>query len=104
MPWQNYLTTIFKLNDLGSQYDSLTTVQGSTYTDINLENGKEYCYKVKTIGTYGIGGILSPLVNFSQEICGTPLDTVPPCPPTLSVTNPCIDGDPNLPEDAFKIH
>ena len=102
VPWQNYLTTIFKLNDLGSQYDSLTTVQGSTYTDINLENGKEYCYKVKTIGTYGIGGILSPLVNFSQEICGTPLDTVPPCPPTLSVTNPCIDGDPNLPEDAFK--
>ena len=102
IPWQNYLTTIYKLNDQTAQFDSIATVQGTTYPDENLVNGKQYCYKVRTIGTYGIGGILNPLINFSQEICGTPLDTVPPCSPKLTITNPCLENATNLPEDAYK--
>ncbi|MBK7344604.1 MAG: hypothetical protein IPJ06_16820 [Saprospiraceae bacterium] len=29
------------------------------------------------------------LINLSQENCGIPLDTVPPCPPVLEVSNIC---------------
>ena len=32
---------------------------------------------------------LTPIFNDSQEACGIPLDTVPPCPPVLEVTNIC---------------
>ncbi len=102
VPWQNFLTVIYKQNDLTFQFDSIAIVQGTSYSDENLINGQQYCYQVKTIGTYGIGGILSPLFNFSQIICGTPLDTVPPCPPKLSITNPCLENIPNLPEEAYK--
>jgi gliding motility-associated-like protein len=34
----------------------------------------------------------SPIVNFSQEACGIPIDTVPPCIPTLSITNDCLNN------------
>ena len=31
------------------------------------------------------------ILNYSQEICGTPIDTVPPCPPLQTVVPPCSD-------------
>ena len=31
----------------------------------------------------------SPLLNFSQKQCGSPLDTIPPCPPSFSVDHSC---------------
>jgi len=59
-----------------------------------LINGNEYCYYVESEGSYGIPRIVSPLFNNSQEKCGIPLDTIPPCPPTLEVTNICDEeGD-----------
>jgi gliding motility-associated-like protein len=36
------------------------------------------------------------LFNLSQEVCERPIDTIPPCPPTLEVSNNCNeanDGD-----------
>ncbi len=101
VPWQNYIYTIYRLNTQGT-FDSIGYSLTTSYRDKNLINGISYCYKVKSTGTYGIAGVLTPLFNNSQEICGTPLDTVPPCPPTLSITNNCNDkGDP-LPEELFK--
>ncbi len=41
------------------------------------------------MGSYNITGVMSPLINLSQKACGTPLDTIPPCPTTLSVCNLC---------------
>ena len=35
---------------------------------------------------------LSPLVNYSQEVCVVPIDNVPPCAPTLKVINACSSG------------
>lgn len=102
VPWQNYQTTVYRLNESTGVYDSIGIVAGLSYTDNNLVNGREYCYKVRTAGTYSIDGIADPLFNFSQESCGTPLDTVPPCAPELSVGNPCLEGKPDLPEDAFS--
>ena len=32
---------------------------------------------------------MAPLVNYSQEVCGVPVDLTPPCPPTLALENDC---------------
>jgi hypothetical protein len=44
-----------------------------------------YYYKVKTRGTYGNPGILSPLENFSQITSGLISDTIPPCKPVVTI-------------------
>jgi gliding motility-associated-like protein len=61
----------------------------STYRDEGLINGREYCYKVQSSGSYGVADINSPLLNFSQEACEVPIDNVAPCPPTLEVDDIC---------------
>ena len=89
VPWTNFRYDIFKLNRATSQYDSIGTTTATTFTDNNVLNKVEYCYYIKAVGSYGINGVTSPLINLSQRVCGTPIDTVPPCPPTLVVTNNC---------------
>ncbi|HMG16172.1 MAG TPA: gliding motility-associated C-terminal domain-containing protein, partial [Saprospiraceae bacterium] len=101
VPWQNYLYTIYRQNALNT-FDSIGYSLTTSYSDKNLINGISYCYKVKSTGTYGIAGVLSPLINYSQENCGIPLDTVPPCPPTLTVSNNCTDNGEPIPEELFK--
>lgn len=92
VPWANYEYAIFRQNTSGT-FDSIGMSTVQEYSDMNLVNGQEYCYYVRSEGTYGIDSIPSPLFNLSQENCGTPLDTIPPCPPTLEVTNICDDID-----------
>ena len=87
-PWDNYAYVILRKNASGG-FDSLTTVAGNSYTDRNLVNGREYCYKIRALGTYGIEDLPSPLLNHSQEVCGRPQDNVPPCPPTIKVATIC---------------
>lgn len=89
VPWTNELYVIYRLNEITSQYDSIGTSIVPYYIDDELVNGKTYCYKVKSIGTYGTEGITDPLINFSQEECGIPNDNEPPCPPVLSVEADC---------------
>ena len=91
VPWDNYRYTIFRKNAAGT-FDSLATVIESPYTDGGLVNGQEYCYMVRSEGTYGVEGIQTPLYNRSQELCAVPMDNVPPCPPQLRVENPCGDN------------
>ena len=88
VPWDNFSYVVFRENDLGG-FDSIATVSEATYTDRELVNGEDYCYKIMSLGSYGVEGIESPLKNNSQEACGTPLDDVPPCPPILTVANIC---------------
>ena len=88
VPWDNYQYVIFRENDLGG-FDSIAVVSDPTYTDRELINGVSYCYKIMSLGSYGVEGIISPLKNNSQVACGIPMDDVPPCPPTLTVTNIC---------------
>jgi gliding motility-associated-like protein len=88
VPWNNSKYIIYKENISGI-FDSIGVSLQPMYSDQNLINGKEYCYKVKSIGTYGIERIITPIINDSQEECGIPLDTIPPCPPELEVSNIC---------------
>ncbi len=89
VPWGNYRYDIFRKNDLTGMFDSIGSSATRNYADRNLLNGKEYCYYVRSAGTYSIGGVVNPILNKSQEACGVPIDTIPPCPPVLTVSNLC---------------
>lgn len=91
VPWDNYSYDVFKRN-AGGSFDSIATVATTTYRDTGLINGTEYCYLIRAVGTYGVGGIPSPLTNRSQINCGRPFDNVAPCPPTLAVESICDKG------------
>jgi len=64
----------------------------NTYTDLGLVNGVQYCYKIKTFGHYSLPEIHAPLINWSQENCGTPSDFTAPCAPTLTLEQDCDLG------------
>lgn len=86
VPWGNYSYVIFREGLITpGVYDSLTTVIDTFYKDENLTNGVSYCYVIKAIGTYNIVPLPDSLINFSQKVCATPRDNVPPCPPTLTI-------------------
>ena len=89
VPWSNFKYDIYRLNRLTNQFDSLSTTSNTNYSDTNVQNKVEYCYFIKSFGTYGIPSVASPIENWSQRICGTPIDTVPPCPPVLNISNNC---------------
>lgn len=88
VPWENFAYTIFRENGSGG-LDELATVNDPIYRDEGLMNNVEYCYIVRSQGTYNISGVPDPLLNRSQRVCSTPFDNVPPCPPELTVTNLC---------------
>jgi len=89
VPWGNYSYVIYRKNDVTQLFDSIGVSSTNEYDDRGLVNGKEYCYYVKSIGTYSIGGVADPLINLSQHACSAPIDLIPPCPPTLLVKNLC---------------
>ncbi|MEO7175265.1 MAG: gliding motility-associated C-terminal domain-containing protein [Saprospiraceae bacterium] len=101
VPWENLSYTVFRFNDISGVFDSIAKVSAPSYIDQPLENLKSYCYKIRASGSYGLPDIPSPLINFSQENCGTPIDTVPPCAPVLAITNPCNSADPTDPQTEF---
>ncbi|MDP4291028.1 MAG: gliding motility-associated C-terminal domain-containing protein [Bacteroidota bacterium] len=89
VPWNNYKYVIYRRNPSTSQLDSIGVSTTPAYTDLNLVNGQNYCYVVKAIGTYGSSGLIDPLINLSQEACGSPSENVVPCPPTLALETLC---------------
>ena len=74
----------------------LDTIAVPFWTDTGLVNGNSYCYRVRTLGTYGAEGILDPIENWSAIRCATPYDLEPPCPPVFSV-------DPDCPEEQVSV-
>lgn len=102
VPWDNYRYDIFRKNDATGDFDSIGTTTSGIYLDRGLSNGKEYCYYVRSVGTYSIGGVIDPIVNLSQEKCGVPIDTVPPCAPVLAVNNLCNGGSSNFPDPPYE--
>lgn len=88
-PWQNKSYVVYRKLPGSNAYDSLLTTNLPAFTDKNLKNNKTYCYRVKSIGGYDLPGIISPIINYSHQNCGSPLDTIPPAAPVLSVASDC---------------
>ncbi len=89
VPWTNSEYTVYRLNPATSQFDSIGTTALQTFTDSSLANGLTYCYKVRSTGAYSAPGIISPLINYSQEVCGEPEDNEPPCAPVVTMAPDC---------------
>ncbi len=88
-PWQNSEYVIYKYSNYSGNYDSIAASTNEYYIDANLINGNEYCYYVKSIGSYNMDGIVNPIINLSQKNCETVIDITPPCPPKLSGHSIC---------------
>jgi gliding motility-associated-like protein len=88
-PWLNTDYEIYRKDPGASTYQWIGFTNNKKYTDTGLENGLEYCYYVKSIGTFSTSGLIDPIINYSQKACGIPYDNVPPCPPMLSVWPDC---------------
>jgi len=89
VPWKN---TNYFLEEVDKNTGTLSELDQSEFCDFkhsNLENSTEYCYRIKTDGTYGLNLEPRSLINYSQIVCGIPLDTIGPCPPIVQVQNPC---------------
>ncbi|MCO6463181.1 MAG: gliding motility-associated C-terminal domain-containing protein [Saprospiraceae bacterium] len=95
-PWANTQYKIYKQDNAG-QFILIGTSDLPEFTDKNLSNDSTYCYKVETIGTFGIQNIEDPIINFSQVVCQQPIDNVPSCPVDIKVVNICdrLTGDVN---------
>ncbi|MBD0402467.1 gliding motility-associated C-terminal domain-containing protein [Flammeovirga sp. EKP202] len=87
-----------------SLYDSVyVNTEGLRYTDNGtalepLDDRKLYSYYVSTVGSYQQPIIAEPLINKTQELTVELLDTIPPCPPILTLKNyddGVILNDPN---------
>ncbi len=96
VPWTNQSYVVFEY-DLASNtiIDTLDTVDSASYAVTELVNGQEYCYLIQTIGSYTGGGLLDPVLNFSQVTCAIPEDRVPPCPPLQPLIQTDCDLDEN---------
>jgi gliding motility-associated-like protein len=89
VPWINTSYDFFRLNQFTGVFDSVGTTNQLTFVDNSLENGKEYCYYVRSFGGYMDNNMPKNLVNLSQIACTTPVDNEPPCSPQLRVTSKC---------------
>lgn len=89
VPWTNTQHVIYRQNPVTLTYDSLNITSANQYIDSGLANLTTYCYKVKSIGNYSASGIKTPLLNYSQETCGQPVDNVIPCAPTATLNGDC---------------
>ncbi len=98
VPWDNYEFRVFRRNDAGV-FELLGTVEDPEYVDRGLVNGREYCYRIQSVGSYGVGGVINPILNFSQEICAVPVDDVAPCAPELQVSTLCDQINAGCSED-----
>ncbi len=91
-PWNNSSYDIFRFNTVTSLWDSIGNSPVRSYVDDSLVNGTEYCYYVRSRGSYSNALLPSPLLNRSQEKCGTPADLTPPCAPVLAIHSDCFIG------------
>ena len=92
-PWRNTRYDIYRKapNETGYTYLG-QTAQQSWLDSGAIVNRKSYCYYVKSHGYYSDSTLPHPLYNRSQERCITPLDSVLPCIPQVTLIADCPAG------------
>ncbi|MEZ5023244.1 MAG: gliding motility-associated C-terminal domain-containing protein [Chitinophagales bacterium] len=100
VPWVNDTFVVYRqdfeignFNPIDTVIAPLSPVNRLSYRDEPLLNDSTYCYKIEAIGAYTAEGFKEPLINFSQEVCAVPNDTIPPCIVDLEINNFCIDEE-----------
>ena len=93
VPWFVNIHVVYRENIMTGAFDSIGMTEQKTYDDNPIINDREYCYYVKSIGSYGLEDIDDPLENLSQVNCAVPVDSVPPCRPILIVENNCDQNE-----------
>jgi gliding motility-associated-like protein len=94
VPW-NVDTVHFFRKEQGEDWAWVATTtsvdaeQGRVWSDTGRVNGVEACYKAELIGDYESPGVLSPIVNWSQEVCAAAWDVDPPCAPEFWLEADC---------------
>lgn len=101
VPWENYEYVIYKQDQNTGDFDSLDVTSTTTYSDDELVNGENYCYKIKSRGSYGLDDLSDILINYSQIDCAIPVDSTAPCKPVFGVSNIC-DENPVTPIGEFE--
>ena len=89
VPWLNYEYDIYRFNQGTLMWNNIGTSGTPSFSDLNLTNGREYCYYIESHGRFTSAGLPTNLLNLSQENCGIPIDTIPPCPPGLNIMTSC---------------
>ena len=92
VPWNNKNYVIYRQNPVTLAYDSIATSTAPSFVDSALVNRNNYCYYIKSIGSYSSPGLIDPLINLSQQACATPVDNEPPCAPQLTVSTNCAQS------------
>ncbi|MFN4122610.1 MAG: gliding motility-associated C-terminal domain-containing protein [Flavobacteriales bacterium] len=92
VPWSNESYRVFRFDEQIQQFSQIGETTEAFYVDQGLANGVTYCYKIESVGDYTEDGLVSPILNFSQEVCAEAVDNEPPCPPVLSLNSDCIAG------------
>ena len=87
VPWNNF--TYILEEQVGNDFQLLDQGTMPLFTVTDLENDIENCYRIEALGTYRLGHTPDTLFNFSQIVCGVPIDSIGPCPPIVFVDNPC---------------
>lgn len=87
--WRDTAFVIYRKNQNALTFDSITTTIDPFYLDEGLKNGSTYCYYVKAIGKYSGTKTISPLINLSNHLCTSPIDSTAPCPPEVTFEEDC---------------
>ena len=90
-PWTNTEFLYYKKNNITDKFELIANSNLQEYTDTNLTNGTNYCYKVTSIGKLGSKTFL--IKNNSQIACATPKDNEKPCTLSANVYNNCDETD-----------
>jgi gliding motility-associated-like protein len=90
-PWENEVFEVHRQDDLGN-WVLWAESDVALWVDTGLVNQQSYCYRVRTRGGYDASGTVDPIVNWSQSVCGIPVDLTPPCPPVLEVVADCPES------------
>lgn len=89
VPWINTFYEVFRKNPSDNHFESIGLTSDTRFVDTALINGSEYCYYIKSTGSYSVPGIVKPITNFSHIVCGIPEDNIAPCTPELTVSTNC---------------
>jgi gliding motility-associated-like protein len=89
VPWKNDSFAFYRQNRSTQDFEYIGSSYDGIYKDSGLINGATYCYVAETYGSFRDSGIIDTVQNWSQERCGIPRDTVPPCAPIVEAVTDC---------------